>query len=358
MTQSQEVDVHNQDSRRRDVKNKSVKRITIAIAKVLILAIVCLWLIKTLYASWDAIKHYDWRPQWGWIVASGAFYLIGFFFAAIYWLATLRRLGQRAGLWQTVAAYYYGQLGKYAPGKALVVIIRTSVLASRRGNRASVVATSVFYETLAMMGVGAFIGASILLVTLRDNKLFSMLAFAVALGALAPLLPPIFTRIVKFLKIGKDDCDVQNALQRFSMRHLALGIALMTALWLFFGLSLWAALRGLGVATEPACASLHHYVAVVSLATSLGFVMLVSPGGLGVREFILATALVPYLKTLLTLPENASVLIDATAIATVVSLEHRMISIIAELCAATALFIVEKLTNARKRRDRHEEETD
>ena len=79
---------------------------------------------------------------------------------------------------------------------------------------------------------------------------------------------------------------------------------------------------------------------VVSLAMSLGFVMLISPGGLGIRELILSTLLVPYLSVLLAMPSNASFTIDATALATIVSLLQRIISILAELSASLALFVV------------------
>ena len=317
-----------------------LKRLLLASAKALILALVCIWLFKNLYSSWDDISQYEWSPHWGWLVASGLFYLVGFFFAALFWHIILHRLSQRSSLFESLEAYYYSQLGKYVPGKALVVVIRTSMLSRRSENRASVIATSVFYETLTMMGTGAFIGAFIVLLTLHDNRYFSILAFGVALGSLVPLLPPIFTRIVRLLRIGKNDPETQSAFSSFNYQNLFLGIVLMTILWSFFGLSLWAALRGLGLETEPLMTTLPRYISVVSLAMSLGFVMLISPGGLGIRELILSTLLIPYLSVLLAMPSNASFTIDATALATIVSLLQRIISILAELSASLALFVV------------------
>ncbi len=69
----------------------------------------------------------------------------------------------------TLRAYYIGHLGKYVPGKAMVVILRTVMV---RGHRvdAAVAAVSVFFETLTMMAVGAFMAAGILAVRLRKER--------------------------------------------------------------------------------------------------------------------------------------------------------------------------------------------
>ena len=59
---------------------------------------------------------------------------------------------------ETTRAYYVGHLGKYVPGKALVVIIRTGLISGPRVDT-TVAAVSIFIETLTMMAVGAFLAA-------------------------------------------------------------------------------------------------------------------------------------------------------------------------------------------------------
>jgi glycosyltransferase 2 family protein len=99
------------------------------------------------------------RP--GWLVAAGLLYLLGLLPCWWFWHRTLQAMGQRPRRLETLRAFYIGHLGKYVPGKALVVVLRTDLVRSERVNT-TVAATSVFVETLTMMGVGAFVAAALL----------------------------------------------------------------------------------------------------------------------------------------------------------------------------------------------------
>ena len=105
----------------------------------------------------------------------------------------------------------------------------------------------------------------------------------------------------------------------------------MTLLWIGFGLFVWATVRGLGVETGPLAEHAVRFVAAAAMATVLGFAVPISPGGLGVREAILAALMVPYFSAILLYPENARITLDAAALSLVVSIAQRVVSIVAEL---------------------------
>ena len=70
-------------------------------------------------------------------------------------------LGHRPAVPISIASQLIGHLGKYVPGKAMVVVLRVGVLS--RDNVSPIVGTvSVFMETLLMMAVGAVVSGAII----------------------------------------------------------------------------------------------------------------------------------------------------------------------------------------------------
>jgi len=136
--------------------------------KVLIVLVVAWFVRDTLKEAVDKIREHTWRVSLPWSIACGVIYLLGLLPAGIYWHHVLKVMGQQARLGETLRAYYVGHLGKYVPGKAMVVILRTGLIRSRRVDTA-VAAVSVFYETLTMMAVGACLAAAVVAYRLREE---------------------------------------------------------------------------------------------------------------------------------------------------------------------------------------------
>ncbi len=69
-------------------------------------------------------------------------------------------LGGRVKFRDAARAYYCGHLGKYIPGKAMVLVIRAA-LVKDRGCRPLTATVTASYETLTMMGTGVALGAAL-----------------------------------------------------------------------------------------------------------------------------------------------------------------------------------------------------
>jgi hypothetical protein len=225
-------------------------------------------------------------------VAAGGLYLLGLLPAGLFWHHVLHRLGQDAGLGETLRAYYIGHLGKYVPGKAMVVIIRAGMVRSSRVNTA-LAAASVFFETLTMMAVGAFLAAAILAVWCRGHWFLLAAALGLMAAAGLPTIPPVFRYLARLARIGNSDPATGEKLARLGGRTLMAGWAAMTLSWAVLALSLWATLEAIGVQGMDLVAHFPQYLASVSLAMVAGFLSLI-PGGLGVRDIILTELMVPY----------------------------------------------------------------
>ena len=79
------------------------------------------------HALAELSKH-EWQLSPAWLLVSGAAYLLGMAPTGWFWHRTLVAIGYRPPFMATMRAYYFGQLGKYVPGKAMVIILRVAVM--------------------------------------------------------------------------------------------------------------------------------------------------------------------------------------------------------------------------------------
>jgi len=235
-------------------------------------------------------REFAWRQvDPGWLLLAGLLYLGGLAPCWVFWHRTLWAMGQRPTWRESMRAHWIGHLGKYIPGKAMVVVMRTGLVYSERVNR-TVAATSVFIETLTMMAVGAFVAAVSLLLSSKDARL-TWLALGMMVGSGAPTLPPIFRRIVRLLQVRRANPQIDQAMAGVSYRLMGFGWLIISGGWVLMGVSLWATLRAIPGAGLP-LDQLPLITATVGLAMVAGFISLI-PGGLGVRDGILMTLLAP-----------------------------------------------------------------
>ncbi len=242
-------------------------------------------------------QQIDWKrvdPRW--LVLAACFYLAGTAPAWWFWHRSLFALGQRPRRLESLRAYMIGHLGKYVPGKALVVVLRASLVQGVRVETWAAIA-AVFVETLTMMAVGAALAAVLLIVSLAGLRQPLWLLGAAGLAVLAgiPTVPALFRKVVRFLMRKRAARNLDGALAGIDGRHMAWGWVAMSIGWGLLGLSLWATVRGLPGDPRPLGASLLDLpllTACTALAMVLGFVSLI-PGGFGVRELVMTSLLAP-----------------------------------------------------------------
>ena len=303
----------------------SKKRLITAV-KILIVLIICGGIGHALYKSWDAIQQHDWNPNYWLLVLSGICYAVAYIPAAIYWRYIMQTLGQMPGIYETFRAYYIGHLGKYVPGKVMVLIVRTGLLNHQR-TKISAAGASVFVETMTMMAVGAFVAALIALFLLQQvehGHWLMLLAFGTMLGTMLPILPPVFQFAANKLKKYKIEFE------GLKFKTLAAGWMLNVPVWMMLGVSLWLTMLGLGMTSESIFAELPFCMMAISFAVVVGFITML-PGGLGMRELALLTILTPFFTAR---PIEG---IDPATMALIIVVVQRFISILAELAVSAIL---------------------
>ncbi len=257
----------------------------------------------------------------------------------VFWYVFMRRLGQSPYPYETLRAFFIGHLGKYVPGKVMVVVIRTGLIASDRVDT-TIAATGVFVATLTMMAAGAFLSGVILLICYSQHVMLQCLAFGLMVGTALVTMPPTLKPIVRRLK-GKHSADEVTALlNKLNWSTLAIGWGCALIAWTCYTFSLWAVLRAIPIG-EPVAwdfPTILSVAASVSLAMVTGFVSLL-PGGVGAREWVLDQLLVPLVGP------------AAAMIATVVL---RLVWMVTELVLSSLLYIASpRVLRFEKRRTPH-----
>lgn len=246
----------------------------------------------------------EWTFDPLWFGASMGLYGLGLAAFGMSFWRILGRSDSPVRPWPAIRAYVISHLGKYVPGKALVVVVRAG-LVSPHGSRPATAVFATFYETLLMMASGGLLAAAIFglaggpapRLPIPGLGEVSAPLSLVSLAMGAPLFvlswPTVFPRASSIFRapfpgVGPD------SLPRFSGRLLVECLAWSLVGWFFWGTSQVAVVRGFGLGDLPPSAW-PVVIASVALATLAGFVVAVFPGGLVVREGVLMAALGPSL---------------------------------------------------------------
>jgi glycosyltransferase 2 family protein len=197
----------------------------------------------------------------------------------LVWPYLLRRLGVRAGVgW--IGLFFTSQLGKYLPGSVWQYAGRVG-MAKRRGVPvqtalvsivAEVVLSSVAAGVLSLLVVPAWI-ASVVLAGV-------VLAGLVALR-LAPRAAPVVTGLLERTRI-------ERATFVAVVRAAPVGGLLYIPVLGAYGLAFWLTARALFAV--PA-SQLGIYIGTFALAWLAGLAAVFAPGGIGVREAVIAALL-------------------------------------------------------------------
>lgn len=264
-------------------------RILKVLLVVVVLAAVGRYLWR-LWLDWEAQAErfsIAWRPLP--LVLCGLFYLLGMSLFGVFWRALLVSAGIRVPPMELLRAYFLGAMGKYVPGKAFVLVLRTGMLQRHHARRLPIV-LSIFYETLAMMAVGAGVGFVALAVERRPGWWWPV-SLAVALGLGSILHPAFFGPAARiFSKPFTESVETASIQMWFGV--MVRRLYLPVAAWMSLGLSGAAAVAGIGL---PA-GSVDDFLLItgsVAVGSAAGFVVVFMPSGIGVREFVIVTLLAP-----------------------------------------------------------------
>ena len=253
-------------------------------AKAAFAAAVIIAIIAVLVSQWSELQAAaaSARPRWSYIALSCALVLADYALLIQAWRVLLQGWGGSLGFWEGARVWTISNLGKYIPGKVWVIGSLT-VMAQDRGisGTAAVGAAliGILINILAGFVVLAVTGAGVLKVPTIGVVAIILVGAAVLL---APPILPWFGRLVA--RITRRDIVIPR------MPHRAIWIAASISVlsWVLYGLALRVLTVGV-LSRAPGPPGL--YIAIYTSSYLAGFLALIAPGGVGVREVVMATAL-------------------------------------------------------------------
>ena len=254
------------------------------IAKIAFAIAVVIFIASVLVSQWGELREAaaNAHPRWGYIALSCALVLANYALLIQAWRILLHGWGGSLGFWESARIWTISNLGRYIPGK-IWAIGSLAVMAQSRGvSGAAAVGAALLgslINTVAGLIVLAATGAGVLeLPTVA-------VAAIVLLGAAILVAPPFLPWLGKVAgRLARRDITIPR------IPHSAIWItAAISALsWVLYGVAFRVLAAGV-LSRAPGAVGL--YTAIYTGSYLAGFLAIIAPGGVGVREVVMAGAL-------------------------------------------------------------------
>jgi glycosyltransferase 2 family protein len=238
---------------------------------------------RSLVRNWEQLRSQplEWQLRPGWLLLSLALTWTMYLLLILGWRSILSSWGQQLGLWSAARIWIVSSLGKYIPGKVWAVA-GMALLSQRAGVAPSAATGSAIIMQVLAIGTGAAVagiaGARTLDSADPNVRTGLMLLVAGSILSIGLLLwPPLLRRLLRLM------APQTTGARQPTERSILFGIATNIIAWLGYGLALWLLARGL---LPRSGLDLRLAVAAFTASYLAGFLALLAPGGLGVREGI------------------------------------------------------------------------
>ena len=222
------------------------------------------------------------RPRWGMLALACALVLVNYALLVEAWRSVLQGWGARLRFWDGARIWSISNLARYIPGKVWQMG-SMGVMAQAQGVSGVAAAGSALIVTLIHTVAGfvvlAATGANVLHVPVEGSIAIAALGAALLLAPnLLPWLGALASRLSRR----------SFTVPRLPHRAIWTAAAISALSWIVYGLAFRAMTAGV---VGHATGAPGLYIAVFTGSYLAGFLALIVPGGVGVREVVMATAL-------------------------------------------------------------------
>lgn len=245
-----------------------------------LLAVVGWFVARTFIDRWEEFRAYplDLQVNPGLLVLAALVVWSGYAALIAGWRGVLRGWNETLAPWQAGRIWALSSLGKYLPGK-IWAVAGMVVMAQRAGVRPVAAAGSALVMQLLAMGTGAAVVALTGVLALATDGWLRLGLIAVLVASVAGTLVILQTgwlnRILARLPGGVDQVATPTPLSILG------GVAANVLAWGAYGVAVWLLARAL---IPEVSFPLLTTIGAFAASYIVGFLVLLVPGGLGVRE--------------------------------------------------------------------------
>ncbi|GAB3804794.1 lysylphosphatidylglycerol synthase transmembrane domain-containing protein [Humibacter antri] len=268
--------------------HKSTRKIVLSVLRVVLIVAVVAATVWQLWINWNVVLGTVTHMQWPRVVLAFIAILAGIYFSVLSWIAFVDELGPPIGIGRGAQISLVGSLGKYLPGSVWAYVLQIELGRQAGLSRTRVFAATVF--NLAVIMVAALLAGSLAVFPLMaEHPALHWLPWLYLVLPVALLLlhPRILTAVAnlgfRLLRRPIPDHPIR-------IRAVARSLAFAFLAYICYGVHLWLLAdtwQGLTISPLALC------IGTMGIAMIAGLVAFLLPSGIGVREFIIFTAISP-----------------------------------------------------------------
>lgn len=252
-----------------------------------LLAVLAAFALYALYrngGAWlSSIKEHPWSLNIPRLAVSALILAVTLALTPHGWVMICREMGSSIDSAELYAAWYASQLGRYIPGKVWLFAGRAGFLKAK-GMKTSRAAATTAYElffSVASVGLVSLCAAVLTPGLISGTTEKAAVTAAAAAVLLLPLLHPVQKILCRKRGISVESLPSPAGTVKI--------IVFFAALWVARGGALYLLLTGAGMENiQPVRA-----LAAAPLSWLAGYIVVIVPGGLGVREAVAAALAAP-----------------------------------------------------------------
>ena len=249
--------------------------------KWIIVVPIFIFLGNIVWENWNQVKEASFTFRFFPLVLSTLIFAFSYFIQIWAWYLITFNLKIAIPFHETLASWFYSQLGKYLPGKVWILLSRFYFYESKGKSRTAIM-IAFYFETITMVMAAGLI----FLVSL----LFSSDIHSFYLGKSHPWLPFLIILPLLFLHPKVLQRAINRALTYLNREPISISMSYADVLWILAVCLLCWVMGGVGfylfIDSVFIVSGKHILFLTGALAISsiLGLVAVFAPSGLGVRE--------------------------------------------------------------------------
>lgn len=232
-------------------------------------------------------RNFDWSLGPWWLLGAVVVGIANLFVMAGVWARLFHRMGGAAGWADTVRVWVVTNFGRYIPGKVWQLGGLAAYMKGRGDSGAAALVSALVFQVVSLITGAAIAVATIGVRWAGADGGWLPGLLVLGLILIAGLHPRVLRWIARRLGSWLGEMEVPAGLGGADVARAAVG---MMAAWLLYGWGLLLLLRGVGVPWE--LSQLPMLTGIFAASYVVGYLVLVAPGGLVVREGAMAALLV------------------------------------------------------------------
>jgi len=247
----------------------------------------------TLKGQWTSLdqvlastRSFPWSFDASWLALAAGIGVLDLLVMGSIWAFVFRRTGGRAGFPEAIRVWVITNFGRYIPGKIWQLGGLAAYMKGRGDSSAAALVSALAFQVITVVSGGAVAMATIGVrrVTGSEGWMPALVAGGVLL--FAGLHPAVIRWIAGRLGNWFGEAEPEVDLAVADVVRAAAG---MLVAWSLYGAGLLFLLRGVGIEVE--LARLPVLTGIFAASYVVGYLVLVAPGGLLVREGAMAALL-------------------------------------------------------------------